>query len=90
MVFGAARESRIQAEGVPPRTTGVRGGFDMIGTLELAIALQPEARALFVLSGVANMFDEDYFQQSASRSTGWIAAAPGDPRTLGVTLRGQY
>jgi hypothetical protein len=50
MVFGAVHEFRIQAEGVPPRTTGVTGGFDMIGTLELAIALQPEARELFVLA----------------------------------------
>jgi outer membrane receptor protein involved in Fe transport len=124
---------------VPPRTTGVTGGFDIIGTLEFAIAsaamwicsspwaptwvsLQFESspakapavsdsrysrveaygvsnvrlglrrgdRRWDIALWVRNMFDQDYFQQSALRSTGWIAAAPGDPRTLGVTLRGQY
>ncbi len=37
-----------------------------------------------------NMLDEDYFQQSSLRSTGWIAAIPGDPRTIGLTFRGRY
>src|SRR5690606_20520060 len=37
-----------------------------------------------------NLLDEEYLQFVSARSTGWIAGLPGDPRTVGMTLRGQF
>ncbi len=55
VVFGAVRESAVPSEQLLPNAQGVVSKFDVIETVNLALALQPAARHLIVLTGVAPM-----------------------------------
>jgi PAS domain S-box-containing protein len=59
IVFGGVRDTRVRTVELPRATTGVTGGFDVVETLELAIALQPDARQVVVLTGVS-AFDAEW------------------------------
>jgi len=53
IVFGGVRESTLRREDLPPATTGVVGYLDVVETVELALALQPDAEQLVVVGGSA-------------------------------------
>ena len=53
IVFGGVPESTLRREELPPGTTGVLSYFDVVETVELALALQPDARQLVVVAGIA-------------------------------------
>ena len=50
IVFVGVRESTLPRDR-PPNTTGVTSHLDVVKTLELALALQPDARQVIVVSG---------------------------------------
>ena len=49
IVYGAVRPTSVPEE--LEHATGVTGAFDLIGTVELALQLQPDARRLVVITG---------------------------------------
>jgi PAS domain S-box-containing protein len=53
IIFGGIRESTLRREDLPAGTTGVLGYFDVVETIDLALALQPDARQLVLVAGVA-------------------------------------
>ncbi len=53
LVFGGVRQSSVPTEELPPNAQGVVSSFDIAGTLELALALQPATRHVAVVTGVS-------------------------------------
>jgi PAS domain S-box-containing protein len=52
LVFGGVRQSGALGEELPPAAQGVVSSFDLVGTLDLALALQPTAQHIAVVTGV--------------------------------------
>lgn len=69
LVFAAVSEPTISAIDLPDDATGIIGDFDVVGTLELARALQPNARRLVVVSG-ASPLDVDWNARARERLVG--------------------
>jgi len=93
VVFVGVRASRLATMVLPPTTTGITGHFDVAATLELAHALQPEARRVVFISGMAPLDvawrDPSGARRRARRSV-W-APSEGPPRRIrlrGPTLAG--
>jgi PAS domain S-box-containing protein len=53
LVFAGLAEQTVAALDLPMDVTGVIGNFDVDGTVDLARALQPDARRIVVVSGVS-------------------------------------
>ncbi len=53
VIFGAVTQAQVERSDLPANFFGVTADFDLGGTLQLARALQPEARQVFLLSGSA-------------------------------------
>jgi PAS domain S-box-containing protein len=62
-VFSGIREATFVREALPPNATGVFSHFDLTETLDLALALQPDATRVAVVAGAARL------------DTTWIAFA---------------
>jgi iron complex outermembrane receptor protein len=60
------------------------------GLANLRIGLRRADRRWDVGLWIRNLLDEDYLTLSLARTTGYVVAMLGDPRTIGVTFRGQY
>jgi PAS domain S-box-containing protein len=51
MIFVGVADDHVRASKLPANMTGVAGHNDLIGTVDLAMRLQPDVRNLFVVSG---------------------------------------
>ncbi len=65
-VFTGIRESTLARDTLPPNATGVLSRFDLIETLELALALQPKAARVVVITGAAAL-DTAWLQLARER-----------------------
>ncbi len=70
LVFGSVRLSSVPAEELPPNAQGVVSDFDLVRTLDLALALQPNAKHLAVVTGVAPL-DLGWNALARERLTGY-------------------
>src|SRR5882724_5369983 len=61
IVFVGVSEDRLRGLAVPPNTSGVISRFDPVATIDLALALQPNATGLVVINGAA-AFDRQWEQ----------------------------
>jgi PAS domain S-box-containing protein len=66
IVFVGVGAFRLQGVAVPTNATGVVNQFDPVRTVEMALALQPDATSLVVVSG-AGPFDREW-EQTARRT----------------------
>ena len=64
IVFAALDEAEVRKRTLPADVIGVPIEMDLVGTLELALRLQPETRRVFVVAG-SSSFDEGW--QSVAR-----------------------
>jgi PAS domain S-box-containing protein len=65
-VFVAVSDAGLQGLTLPPNTTGVISRFDIIATLDLALALQPNAQRLIVVTGASD-FDREWEQRARDK-----------------------
>ncbi|ABV92262.1 putative two-component sensor kinase [Dinoroseobacter shibae DFL 12 = DSM 16493] len=59
IVFGGVDSEDLRGFDLPPNAYGVFGSFDLVGTLELARALQPDATRVAIFTGSA-AFDQSW------------------------------
>jgi PAS domain S-box-containing protein len=70
LVFGAVRQSSVPSEELLPNAQGVVSGFDLVGTLDLALALQPDARRVAIITG-ASLLDVSWNALARERLTAY-------------------
>jgi iron complex outermembrane receptor protein len=63
---------------------------DERGLANLSVGIRSADRKWDLKYWMRNVLDEDYLQLAQGRTSGWIVALPGDPRTSGLTYRGRF
>ena len=64
-VFVGVSDASLQGLTLPPNATGVISRFDVVATVDLALAVQPNAQRLIVVTGASN-FDKEWEQRARS------------------------
>jgi len=65
-VFVGVSDASLQGLTLPPNATGVISRFDVVATLDLALALQPSAQRLIVVTGASD-FDKEWEQRARDK-----------------------
>ncbi len=86
IVFGAVSDTSLRSQTLPEDVRGVISHFDVRKTMDLALTLQPEAKAIVVMTGSSG-FDKNWQATAKEALTDSYRGVPVNYRT-GLTIDG--